>query len=547
MTTIDGRQPIRKVWEADLVVVGTGPSGMSVVRELAPTGQRIVILDAGDFTVPQSLQDTLRGDAASEAVEPQSKIRQKRVGGASMQWGGRTAPFEAFDFEAREALGLPGWPVTRQELDDYYRRAAVRLDVGAFEWTAQGAIKGERRHLVEPADEAIADEGIWRYSPPTRFADVYKKEIEERENVTLIVNANVVRFTSANGDDVDGVEAMTAAGERITVKAKSYVLAAGGLESTRILLHSGLGNEHGQVGRNYMIHPIAEVGVLELRDVDDARAATNYVRTVDGAWARRLIQLAPEVKREHNLLNLGLAIWYEDPRDPSHGDPLLSAFALVRKALTYTGEFKATGMHRRYADLQSPVRHVKNVVLGAPSLVKYAGVWARDRWISSRTLPAFTRRSTRGRYRLRFDAEQLPTPDNRVVLSASEKDRFGVPRLSVQHRVTREDRLNYLTSLRLLAEAFERSGWARYTPPTEKEMLEISLVDGTHQMGLLRMGSEPTTSVVDRNLKVWGLSNLYVASTAVFPTASHAGPTMTAVALAIRLADHLRSQQLDGL
>lgn len=526
----------------DLVIVGTGPSGMSVARELAQSGRDIVLLDAGDFTVDENLQDSLRGDASSEAQEPLSKIRQKRVGGASMQWGGRTAPFEAFDFEARPEFGLREWPVSRDALEPYYRRAAQRLDVGRYEWKAAQAIPGEPEHLVNPTDPALADEGIWRFSPPTRFAQVYKEELESLPNVRLYVNANVLRFVADESGKVTRVEARTPSGAIFTVAATTFVLAAGGLESTRILLHSGLGNEHDQVGRNYMIHPIAEVGTVELSDPDSVPAAARYVRTLDGAWARRLLQLSPETKRRESLLNLGLAIWYDEPRDPSHGDPLLSAFALARKALTYTGEFKATGMHRRYADLRDPQGHVKNVVFGAPRLAAFAAEWARDRWISRRTLPAFSRLSTRGRYRIRFDAEQSPNPENRVTLSETDKDAFGVPRIHVQHSVSEDDRRNYHKSLVLLAEAFERTGWARYTPPTLEELLSIELVDGTHQMGLLRMGDQPEHSVVTPDLRVWGTENLYIASTGVFPSASHAGPTMTAVALAIRLADHLRAR-----
>ena len=114
-----------------------------------------------------------------------------------------------------------------------------------------------------------------------------------------------------------------------------------------------------------------------------------------------------------------------------------------------------------------------------------------------------------------------------------------MPRLDVRHRVSDADRRNYHRSLELLAAGIRESGWGTYTPPTLDEMLSMDLVDATHQMGLVRMGVDSTRSVVDPNLRVWSSPNLYLATTGTFPTAGMAGPTLTDVALSIRLADHL--------
>ncbi|MEA5453390.1 GMC family oxidoreductase [Sinomonas sp. JGH33] len=541
MTTIDARSlPGGSRIAAQIVIVGTGPCGMTVARELAPTGADIVLLEGGGTRPDAVSQDTLRGDSASQSAEPLDKARQKGLGGTSRQWGGRTAPFDALDFEPRRELGASGWPLSRDDLMPYYRRAAVALDLGRFEWTAGEALPGHAAHLTGRPGADLADTGIWRFSPPVRFGDVYRRELEGLPNVRLFHHANVTRLRrTAEDGRICAVEAATGEGRHLEFCGGVVVVAAGGLETARLLLASGIGNEHDQLGRNYMIHPIAEVGLLRLRDPRSVGAAAGYVKSRDGVWVRRLLQLDERLRRREGLLNMGFATWYRDPRDPSHGDPLLSAYVLARAALIHTGGFKSAGMHRRFAQPGHTAEHTLNVLRGLPELALFGGRWARERWIGSRTLPAFARRSASGAYRIRFDAEQSPDPESRVTL-AKETDAFGVPRLSVRHRVSRSDRENYHRSLVHLADAIGASGWGSYDPPDLDEVLDLPFADATHQMGLLRMGTSPARSVVDPQLRAWSSPNLFCATTGVFPTSSHAGPTLTAVALAIRLADHLR-------
>lgn len=543
MTTIDARDlPIGAKISARIVIVGTGPCGMTVARELAATGADIVMLEGGGLRPDETAQDTLRADTASQADEPLDKARQKSLGGASRRWGGRTAPFDRLDFEPRHELGIDGWPLGSEELTPYYRRAAVALDLGRFEWTAARALPGDPQHLLGGSGWIVADEGIWRFSPPVRFGDIYRRELRRLPNVRLFHHANVtgLRRDPENGR-ISAVEAASVPGRPFELAGDLVVLAAGGLETARLLLASGIGDEHDQLGRNYMIHPIAEVGSLRLRDPRRAGSAARYEKSHDGVWIRRLLQLDERVRRDEALLNMGFAVWYGEPRDPAHGDPLLSGYVLARKALICTGGFKSTGMHRRFAQSGDTAAHVRNVLQGLPELAVFGGRWARDRWLDPRTLPAFTRYSPTGDYRIRFDAEQSPDPESRVVLS-EEKDAFGVPRLSVRHRVSTSDRENYHRSFVRLAEGIAASGWGSYAPPSLDELLEVPFADATHQMGLVRMGSNPAGSVVDPQLRLWSSPNLFCATTGVFPTSGHAGPTMTAVALAIRLADHLRKE-----
>lgn len=547
MSLSDGRVvPSGTRLRCQVAVIGSGPAGATLAGELAENGVDVILLEAGGTKGSAKAQEALKGTGQHQKQEPLEKARERRLGGTSHQWGGRTCPFDEVDFEARDSLGIAGWPISQDQLLPFYRRAASTLRLGAFDWEAATAVPGQPEHLLgAQAHPHIEDRKIWRWSPPVKFGEVVRRELASHPGCRVFHHAVVSRLHQHPESGRITEVSCDSGRSRFAVSAESFVLAAGGIETARMLLASGVGNEHDQVGRNYMIHPIGEVGQLRLNDPSTAGLAARYTRSADGVWVRRLLQLSPEVRRQEGLLNLGLALWYVDPMDPAHQDPLLSSFALARKALIKTGGFKATGMHRRFDQVSSIDRHLVNVAKGVPALASFGAHWVKDRIFSARTLPSFWAYSRSGEYRLRFDAEQSPNPESRIVLSL-QRDAFGVPLVESRHQVSQADRLNYLTSLRHLARALAESGWARYEPPTEEEMLTMPMSDATHQMGLVRMGSHPHTSVVDQHLRVWSTPNLYCVTTGAFPTAGMAGPTLTVVALATRLADHLLTDQSRG-
>ena len=147
------------------------------------------------------------------------------------------------------------------------------------------------------------------------------------------------------------------------MEARAFVVAAGGLESARLLLASnaqtpaGIGNEHDLVGRFYMTHPVAEVGKVDLADPAEAADAGGFLLTRDSVYCRRMLRLRDDVQREHDLLNLAMALWYPEPGDPTHSDALLSTFALVRAGMARGRvDWKSTGIHSRYGEIEDVPR-----------------------------------------------------------------------------------------------------------------------------------------------------------------------------------------------
>jgi choline dehydrogenase-like flavoprotein len=545
---IDGRgiAPGSRI-SADVCVIGTGPAGAAAAAELASRGVDVVVVEGGGQRYDARHTDHFRADPASDPHDPLEAVRQKRLGGTSLVWGGRCAPLDPQDFGARDWLGAAGWPLSDEELAPYYRRAQRHLEAGDYEY---GAARSGLPVAQLPDSDVLDVERTWRWSPPTEFAS-RMRTLARAANVRLVVEATVVRLER---DPVSGavVEAIISPrpGVEVVVGANTYVLAAGGLESARILLSSdrqtpaGLGNEHDQVGRHYMTHPVGEVGTVVLSPLGRA-LALGYEKTRDGVYARRMLALTAAEQERHGLANLKAAVWFADPMDPSHGDGLLSTFSLTYYALNRARlGFKSAGTHARYSRTGGLREHVGNVTRDWRRVARFAAGWAAPRITGRRKLPSFMPLDS-ATCRLRFDAEQVPDPENRVTLSR-QRDELGQRRLQVHYRVSESDRRSIRRSMELIGEEFARLGLGAVDMGDAARIDEMAFTDGTHQMGLLRMADSPRQGVVDRDCRVHGCANLYVAGSAVFPTAGAVGPTLTIVALACRIAEHVAAERTAG-
>lgn len=549
---IDARElEADSVVETDVCVIGTGAAGTTVAHEMLRASRDVVLLEGGGLRLERAAQDTYRGQV--EDASPHDRlelVRQKRLGGTTTQWGGRCIPLEEIDFEQRSYVEHSGWPITRDDLEPYYRRAQEYCRAGAYEYDAADALPRTGPLVLDgQGSDRICDTKLWRWSPPVDFGREYQPLFAASDHLRLVHHANVTRLVRAeHSGAVDHVVVSPAPGRRVTVRARTFVLAAGGLETARALLASGdaatagVGNEYGLVGRYYMLHPVAEVGRLRFRGPVPAHAR-GFERSRDGVWCRRMLWVTAGTQRELGLRNIAFAFWFPDPQDPAHGDPLLSAFSVVRSTMARTGiDWKSKGVQRRYGAKGAVRPHLANIARGLPEVARFAPRWVNERWRSDRRVPSFMTAGAAGDLRLRFDAEQSPEAENRVVLTR-DRDAFGVPRLAVHHRVSGTDRESIVRSLGVVHGELERLGVAETGgAPTASELPDVAFGDATHQMGLTRMADSPRHGVVDRDCRVHGTPNVFVASSAVFPTSGFGGPTLTIVALAIRVADRIRSE-----
>lgn len=539
--------------EADVAIVGAGPAGIVLALELARANHRVLLLESGDSDFDREVQrlgDTVGGDPHHVEM---SLATRRQVGGASNIWGGRCVPFDPIDFEPRAIAGEARWPLGYEEIARYLQRAC--------DWSVCGSAIFESRDIPELADRSIVpgfQDGevragtLERWSLPTNFGRVHRAALERSRTLRLerrlTCTEIVARGREGDGWEVDHLRARGDGGRVVRIRAARYVIAAGGLESTRLLFASnrehpgGIGNHSGHLGRWYMAHVEARVGRLHFTTAPD-RTIYAHERDGDGVYVRRRFTLAPEAQRAERLPNV--AMWLVNPEigDPAHGSAILS-FVYLALSSPLGRYFVAEGIRQAHIKTSGPpaVRaHLRNVVRDLPRTAAFALDFGYRRFLRrGRKVPGFFVPSAANVYPVLYHGEHLPHWESFVEPTA-ERDAHGMPRLRTHLHFSEED----VRSVRRAHEALDRSlrsqglGRVELLHEDVEGAVREQLFGGYHQAGTTRMSALPEDGVVDRNLAVHGFEDLFVASSSTFPTSSQANSTFMLLAFALRLADHL--------
>ncbi len=528
---------------AQICIIGAGAAGITLACELDALGCQVLLVEAGGLGEDDRLLDYYRGEVKAPHPDP-SRFRRAAFGGTTGLWGGRCVAFDPWDFEPREFVPGSGWPIRYEEVERWYPRAMQYCDAGKFDFTVAGSLEGAGPTVpgFDGGGVVLLDR-IERYSLPTDFGKRYRTRIRESRHVTGVLQARCVRIRRASGSDrIAAAELIDRAGRRRSVSAALFVLATGGLEVPRLLMLSdpegpGLGNRGGLLGRFYMCHFENTLG--RFRPLG-ARAVFDFERTTDGVYCRRQIRFSRAASQEHRLLNMVLRLHFPSYGDARHESAVMSGIYLAKSLLR--PEYRTIMQHNPWAQPSPALAHVRNVLADLPGLVKFAGDWALRMQLARRKLPYTLVPNADGSYPIQFDCEQMPRASNRITL-AHDTDCHGLRRIRVAWGLCDAELAAARRALLVLRDAVDRSGAARFELDEARleEQLAGSVPLGGHHLGTARMGRDEAEGVVDRNGAVFGIPNLFIASSAVFTTSGRANPTLTIVALAIRLAVHLHT------
>lgn len=531
------------VIESEVCIIGGGIAGIAMALELDRAGVSVSLLESGGLARNEATADLYRGRSGGIPYDFADGTRSRFLGGSSNCWGGFCRPWDQEAFEPRDWVNASGWPIGRADLVGYYTRAHSVLKVPAENYRpgywvgsqnamgAAGLASGPAQPHRLPVDPGKIEEIVSHFSEPLKLGEAYRGELERSRHVGVYLWANATEIQcNPWASAVEAVHVRTLSGVTATFRARTFVLAAGGIENARLLLESrrqqadGLANAHGLVGRYFQDHPRIFNGKVDF--VDPYRHNPLYDikfhciaddLTIAGARISGQLRLPYEVQRKERLLDA--QIWFRS---------------------LYAGEGEE--VVRALSRLLRRVRGAWSPTLGLAQDVMELAMHPLDALLYTAAHATGSRKLVKS-VKMEMIVESEPNPDSRVELG-DDVDALGMRRIKVDWRLTDTVVRTVDRTFELVAQELQDKGIARValdSPVAERGW--PGDMEGTyHHMGTTRMDDSPRLGVVDRNCQVHGIGNFHIAGSSVFPTSSSNHPTMTLVALALRLADRIVDQ-----
>ena len=537
--------------KAPVVVIGSGPVGLALATELAAQGISVIVLESGGVRAEERVQALSDAEIVDpDFHDPMNISVARRLGGTSNLWGARCLPFDPIDFAARPFVDAR-WPVSYDDLKPYWARAVAATASGAADY-AEGAL-AHALDLPEEADDAFCADRLERWANVQAAQDVHRDAIHASPLIEVRMHATAIDMEFAEDGRLEAIHvAHSLSGERARLAIDRLVIAAGGIETTRLLMAAQraaperFGGEDGPLGRYYMGHLMGEIADIVFEKPEQVRAF-GFMVDRHGSYVRRRIVPSDSTQMQHGLLNS--AFWPVVPpiADARHHNAALSLVYLAIAFPPLGRKLVAEAIRRRHipAEKVPILPHIGNVVTSLPESARFGIDYLRKRRAKDTRLPGVFLENSANRYGLGFHSEQVPQTNSRVRM-LRKSDRLGLPSLSVDLRFCEQDVASLVRTHDLLEKWLTNTRVARieYRMAREErhEAVLSRISHGTHQIGLARMGETRRAAVVDRDLRCFDTPNLYLASCAVLPTSGQANPTLTAIALTVRLADHLRAE-----
>ncbi|MDB5136509.1 MAG: family oxidoreductase [Mucilaginibacter sp.] len=492
--------------EGDICIIGAGAAGISMALEWINTPYKVILLEGGGFEYEAKMQDLYKGKTTGQRYYPLESARLHYFGGTTGHWAGFCSPLDPIDFKKRDWVPHSGWPIQREELDPFYARAQQNLDLGPYEYGAKYWQEKDQALVSLPFDQEVIFNKMWQFSPPTRFGTKYKDTIIKAPNIHLYTYANVTNIIA--NEEVSAIKEVTVknfAGKEHTVKAKLFVVACCAIQNARLLLSSnkqashGLGNDHDLVGRYFMEH-------LEIKSAEMWFPQPDPLKlySLDFGKTRARAELGISEKKQEEF-----------------------------KILNGTASF-------------TPLEIAKY----QPAFID---LWTADPNERAKNMAGFDKREKEGAkkngynaYQLFTRIEQAPNPASRITLD-TDTDALGMRRAMLHWELTPLEKRSIRTIYELIG---QQLGMAEKGRVRLMEYLQDELDNswpeftggGWHHMGTTRMSNDPKQGVVDANCKVHGVSNLFIAGSSCYVTAGAPNPTLTLVALTLRLSDYIKSR-----
>jgi hypothetical protein len=511
----------RTVMKCDVCVIGSGAVGLVVAVNLASRGRRVVLLEGGGVGLEQRSQDLYRAVSVGHPFKGLDISRFRVLGGTTTFWGGQVIPLDPIVFEERPWLTAARWPITKKELDPYFFEAYRSVGLGNVElddtevWRLLGV---QPLELAENLELVLT-----RWIPKRNFARLFKRNIDGQENLKVVVHANMTHFsTDESGERISEIHARTIGGKKLTVQANSAVLTCGAIENARLLLQPLCGSKRSPwgdnrwVGRGYVDHLDSTAGTVRIVNLTKFHSLFDTIH-LGGFMYYPKIRLSSAAQRQEKLIDIAAHFSY----DTRYADHLENIKMFCRSIID----------GRIPNNVWAVPNHILSVAkISYPLVLRYL-----------REHRSF--KPSDASVRLELSCEQIPIADSVVRQAPREVDALGMCCAEIDWKINGAELKTFATFARRIRDGLKHHGLAEVELDSELDNLDPAFFsrvhDANHQMSTTRMAPTAKDGVVDANLRVYGTSNLYVAGASVFPTTGFANPTFTAIALGLRLCDHL--------
>jgi len=507
-----GFPSIRKE-DYDYTIIGSGAAGILLAVKLTEKGKRVLMIEAGHFEEDAERQSLNKILQTGKELESSESGRKRAVGGTTIAWGGQSLPFYPIDFSKRDWVENSGWPLPIEEVQPYYNEANRFMGVDEVDYEEDVfAMLGMKKQPFN-RDELWYHFSKW--APEPNFKKLYYSTLEH--DVTVLYNAVATRINVNNDKLADNIELTNFNSEKVIIPVNNVLIATGSIEASRLLLASdaqvvgGLGNHSGWLGKCFMEHPCIEIGIVSPPNEYKLQQAFNTHLYKKRKYSVR-ISLAEKAQRDQKVLNASMGIMFD------YNDGRVDPYVEVRKYL----------QERKVNSIPSLFTNMGAYLLSAKALVLDKLIYKHN-----------------ARARAVVMMEQEPLKESAITLS-NEIDVVGMRKASLNWQISHKTWDTVVYASGVLKRELKRLGFGDLNVHAHINSANTNwashLTDVNHHMGGTRMSATPDEGVVSTELQVWGHPNIYVCSCSVFPTVSHSNPTLTMMALCIRLVNKLTAK-----
>lgn len=487
----------------DVTIVGAGAAGILLALKLTEKGKKVLLIESGHFKEDDKRQVLNEVTQTGKFLSSSVWGRKRAVGGTTIAWGGQSLPFSEFDFEKKDWVNASGWPVSYSEVSKYYKEANAFMGIDTMNYDSE--ICRLLNHKKPGFDPTEISYHFSKWAPQPDFRKMYDERL--KSDVTVLYNAVLTGIKVSNGK-VESVVVQNYNSSASDIKVSSLILATGTIEAVRTLLLNDIGTQSGLLGKYFMEHPCINVAEVTAPDQYKLQKQFNTHIKNKRKYSIRL-SLSVDVQKKLKLLNASGGIMFYYP------DDVMDPYVEVRNAI----------LKKRVTSAMGIMSNLSAYMLSAKAYFLHQLIYKHN-----------------AKGKLVLMLEQEPLEDSCITLG-TDTDSFGLKKANIHWSVSRKtwDTAVYMSEI--IRDEFSRLSLGKielhdYVSALNDEWVH-HLTDVNHHMGGTRMSDSPETGVVDTDLRVWGYDNLYICSCSVFPTVSHSNPTLTMLALALRLTDKL--------